>query len=108
MCELLITERKMISRYSWVPKELEHKENLKILLLVLMKRHRLLGQPIRSLGVRGADLIRADSEQLSFSPDIVAIQRAETLEGVVDGLRKRYGNCTAGPTIRTCTGSYRR
>ena len=57
----------------------------------LMRRHRLLGQPIRSIGVRGADLIRADSEQLSFSPDIVAIQKAETLEGVVDSLRKRYG-----------------
>ena len=58
----------------------------------LMRRHRLLGQPIRSIGVRGADLIRADSEQLSFSPDILAIQRAETLEGVVDGLRKRFGH----------------
>ena len=62
----------------------------------LMRRHRLLGQPIRSLGVRGADLIRADSEQLSFSPDVMAIQRAETLEGVVDGLRRRYGK----PTLR--------
>ena len=55
-----------------------------------------MGQPIRSLGVRGADLIRADSEQLSFSPDVMAIQRAETLEGVVDGLRRRYGK----PTLR--------
>ena len=58
----------------------------------LMKRHRLCESPIRSLGVRAADLVRADSEQLSFSPDIMAIQREETLEGVVDGLRKRFGN----------------
>ena len=58
----------------------------------LMKRHRLCEAPIRSLGVRGADLLRADEEQLSFSPDIMAIQRAETLEGAVDGLRKKFGS----------------
>ena len=58
----------------------------------LMKKHRLADSPIRSIGVRAADLIRAESEQLSFSPDIMAIQREETLEGVVDGLRKRYGS----------------
>jgi hypothetical protein len=48
--------------------------------------------PIRSIGVRAADLVRADCEQMSFSPDIMAIQREETLEGVVDGLRKKFGN----------------
>lgn len=58
----------------------------------LMKRHRLCEAPIRSLGVRGADLLRADEEQLSFSPDIMAIQRAETLEGAVDGLREKFGS----------------
>ena len=62
----------------------------------LMRKHRLTGQPIRSLGVRGADLLRSESEQLSFCPDIMEIQRAETLEGVVDGLRERYGT----PSIR--------
>lgn len=58
----------------------------------LMRRHRLLEQPIRSLGVRAAELVRSESEQLSFSPDIMAIQREEILEGVVDGLRRRFGS----------------
>ena len=58
----------------------------------LMKKHRLTDEPIRSLGVRATDLLRSDTEQLSFSPDIMAIQREETLEGVVDGLRKRFGS----------------
>jgi DNA polymerase-4 len=58
----------------------------------LINRNHLCDAPIRSLGVRAADLIRADAEQLSFSPDIMAIQRAETLEGTVDGLRKRFGD----------------
>ena len=58
----------------------------------LMKRHRLAELPIRSIGVRATDLLRADNEQLSFSPDIMAIQREETLEGVVDGLRNKFGS----------------
>jgi len=58
----------------------------------LMKRHRLTERPIRSLGVRGSELYRSVSEQLSFSPDIMEIQRAETIENVVDGLRERYGS----------------
>lgn len=57
----------------------------------LMKRHRLTERPIRSLGVRGTELCRNESEQLSFSSDIMEIQRAETVENVVDGLRDRYG-----------------
>ena len=62
----------------------------------LMRRHRLCESPIRSLGVRATDLVRSESEQLSFSPDIMAIQREETLEEVVDGLRKRFGS----PSLR--------
>lgn len=58
----------------------------------LMRKHRLCSSPIRSLGVRAADLVRAEYEQMSFSPDIMAIQRAETLEGAVDVLRKRFGS----------------
>ena len=58
----------------------------------LMRKHRLCSAPIRSLGVRAADLVRAEYEQMSFSPDIMAIQRAETLEGAVDGLRERFGS----------------
>ena len=58
----------------------------------LMRKHRLLHSPIRSLGVRATDLLRVDSEQLSFSPDVMELQRAETLEGIVDSLRRRYGS----------------
>ena len=70
----------------------------------LMKRHRLLESPIRSLGVRGADLLRSDVEQLSFSPDIMEIQRAETLECVVDKLRRRYGSPALGRGIMFTDG----
>lgn len=57
----------------------------------LMKKHALLHSPIRSLGVRGCDLMRCAPEQLSFIPEICRIQRAEGIENVVDGLRQRYG-----------------
>ncbi len=58
----------------------------------LIKKHRLTEDPIRSIGIRASDLLWVESEQLSFSPDVMAIQREETLEGVVDGLRKRFGS----------------
>ena len=58
----------------------------------LMRRHRLTERPIRSLGIRGTELCRDEGEQLSFSPDIMKIQRAETVENVVDRLRVRYGD----------------
>ncbi len=62
----------------------------------LMKKHRLCDMPIRSLGVRACDLIRSEYEQMSFCPDIMAIQRTETLESTVDSLRERYGD----PSLR--------
>lgn len=57
----------------------------------LIRKHRLLGAPIRSLGIRGTELVRLEGEQLSFSPEIMKIQRAEALEETVDGLRERFG-----------------
>ncbi len=62
----------------------------------LIRRHGLCRAPIRSLGVRATDLDRCECEQLSFCPDVMDIQRHEVLEGVVDGLRERYGD----PAIR--------
>ena len=62
----------------------------------LIRKHRLCTRPIRSLGVRGSDLVRCESEQLSFDPHVMGIQRAETLESVVDGLREKFGK----PAIR--------
>ncbi len=57
----------------------------------LMKKHRLLSEPVRSLGVRASELEWNFAEQLSFLPDIMNIQRAETIENTVDLLRERYG-----------------
>ncbi len=62
----------------------------------LIKKHRLCSDPIRSLGIRATDLVRTECEQMSFCPDIMSIQRTETLESTVDGLRERYGN----PSLR--------
>jgi DNA polymerase-4 len=58
----------------------------------LMKKHRLLGEPIRSLGVRASDLEWNFAEQLSFLPDVMDIQRAEVIENTVDRLREKYGS----------------
>ena len=62
----------------------------------LISRHGLCREAVRSIGIRGTELMRNDCEQLSFCPDVLKIQRTETLEGVVDGLRRRYGK----PSVR--------
>ena len=62
----------------------------------LIKKHGLCREPIRSIGIRGTDLVRSDCEQMSFCPDVMHIQRIETLEDTVDVLRERYGE----PSIR--------
>lgn len=62
----------------------------------LMRAHRLLEMPVRSLGVRASDLMRDGGEQLSLIPEIERIQRAECLESAVDALRTRFGK----PSLR--------
>ncbi len=57
----------------------------------LMRKHDLLFEPIRSLGVRAADLLRNENEQISFLPEAECILRTEQLEGTVDALREKYG-----------------
>lgn len=57
----------------------------------LMKKHNLACGPIRSLGVRGCELVRNFEEQLSFLPEISRVQRAEERDLTVDILRKKYG-----------------
>jgi DNA polymerase-4 len=57
---------------------------------ILVKRS-LISEPIRSLGVRATDLMLCECEQLSFSPDIMRLQRCETVENTVDCLRDRFG-----------------
>ena len=58
----------------------------------LLARHSITKIPIRSLGIRALDLLCQESEQLSFSPDIMRIQRNEAVERTVDVLREKYGN----------------
>ncbi len=47
---------------------------------------------MRSLSVRACDLLLYENEQLSLLPEIAAIQKRETLEGVVDDIRSRFGH----------------
>ena len=58
----------------------------------LYKRHHLTGKPVRSLSVRACNLSLNENEQLSFLPDIEAIQRQETVENTMDMIRGRFGH----------------
>ena len=58
----------------------------------LISKHALAKAPIRSLGVRASDLVGCQCEQLSFSPEIMKIQKEETVEQTVDFVRETYGN----------------
>jgi DNA polymerase-4 len=57
----------------------------------LIKRH-WTGEPLRSLGVRGCDLIEDDFPQLSILPEMQQEQKNEDLEMAVQSLRKRFGH----------------
>lgn len=50
------------------------------------------GQPVRSLGVRACNLTACESEQLSFLPEISAIQTHEAIEQAVYQIRNRFGH----------------
>ncbi len=56
----------------------------------LYLRHKT-GAPIRSLGIRASELLPCECEQLSFMPDVAAIQRRETIDAAVDGVRRKFG-----------------
>ena len=64
---------------------------------ILYRRHHT-GAPVRSLGIRACDLIPCGTEQMSFLPEVSAIQSRETLEGVLDNIRGRFGRSS----IRRC------
>jgi DNA polymerase-4 len=50
-------------------------------------------KPIRSLGVRGADLVSVDGDrQLTFLPDDRREERGVQLERTVDDIRRRFGH----------------
>lgn len=58
----------------------------------LYKRHHTSGKPVRSLSVRACNLSLNENEQISLLPEISGIQKQETLEGVVDNIRNRFGH----------------
>lgn len=57
----------------------------------LIQKH-WTGWPLRSLGVRGCDLITDEFPQLSLLPEMQKEQKQEDLEIAVQNLRKRFGH----------------
>ncbi len=51
-----------------------------------------MGGPVRSLGVRGCDLLDDEFPQLSLLPEVKAEQKQENLETALQGIRKRFGH----------------
>ena len=58
----------------------------------LYKQHYKSGLPVRSLGVRAANLVLLDCVQLSLFPDVAKAQEQERLEEAVDSIRRRFGH----------------
>lgn len=50
-----------------------------------------VNRPIRSLAVRGCDLLPDENEQLSFLPDAIAISRQEALECATENMQQKFG-----------------
>jgi DNA polymerase-4 len=51
------------------------------------------GKPLRSIGVRGTDLVSAiGNKQLSFLDDDVKEERQIRLESTIDDIRRRFGH----------------
>lgn len=50
------------------------------------------GEPLRSIGVRGCDLITNEFTQLSLMPEIQAEQKQEDLEIAMQDIRRRFGH----------------
>lgn len=58
----------------------------------LYRQHHKNGLPVRSLGVRAANLVLLDHVQLSIYPDVAKTQNQEILESAVDDIRRRFGH----------------
>lgn len=58
----------------------------------LLRKNYKWGKPLRSIGIRAADLVPASSpQQLTLLEDGVQRERQERLERTVDSLRRRFG-----------------
>jgi DNA polymerase-4 len=59
----------------------------------LLRTHYAWERPLRSIGVRAAQLVPAiEQAQLSFFEDEILRARRETIEYTMDGLRRRFGH----------------
>ena len=69
----------------------------------LFKRSYRWQEPIRSIGVRGSDLVDASAgTQLSFMADDIRRDKWERIDAAVDHLRERYGYMSVRRAV-TCT-----
>ncbi len=57
----------------------------------LLCKHSFEEKPLRSVGVRGMNLVDDSVTQLSLYPEIQAMQQQEELERAIDSLRNRFG-----------------
>lgn len=61
--------------------------------MCLLRNNYKFQKPLRSVGIRGADLVPIDSEiQMNLFEDPVRREKRERLETTVDDLRRRFGN----------------
>jgi DNA polymerase-4 len=60
--------------------------------MVLLRKHYRWDKPLRSIGIRGANLVPIESpRQVSLFEDEVKRERLERLEFTIDDLRRRFG-----------------
>lgn len=82
---LAVYERQVkLGHESWLAREIFDAA------FALYRRHHD-GRPIRTLGVRGADLVSQDNAQISLLPESPTAERDEALEIALGGLKQRFG-----------------
>lgn len=62
-------------------------------------------KPLRSIGIRGCDLVSADTHiQLSLLENELQVVRQEKLEQTIDQLRERFGHASVRRAVMLCDG----
>ena len=68
--------------------------------MALLKKHYQWEKPLRSIGIRGANLVPIGScRQLSFFEDEAERERMERLEYAIDDIRRRFGHYSINRAI---------
>jgi DNA polymerase-4 len=66
----------------------------------LLRRHFHWEKPLRSIGIRGADLVPIKGKrQLILYQDEVRREKLERIEYTIDGIRKRFGHYSIGRAL---------